>query len=265
MTLLTTFVVALISIGPFADGSTSHATPAATDGVSTCHKSLLEIAAFEPVEKMRDSLPALAASVKIEFEGGDKCSGAFVSDEGDILTASHCLGSCKGNTCDVVINGVKTTATIKFESPCRPFEINRQNRRRNWPGKSPKPGELNCLGKTDIAILTPATLPKQYSCLSIGKNAPIGDAVYTIGYPAQTTRGEKDSNGKDVYASYGKVIPKNESCLMKSSPSLLNWLLGYRRGKLIDMGAKYVGPEGIDSTGRIQTTVDLNHGSSGGL
>ena len=53
---------------------------------------------FIPITELAKTLPAQAASVAIRIllSSGqwEDCSGAVVSDEGDIVTASHCLDHC---------------------------------------------------------------------------------------------------------------------------------------------------------------------------
>ncbi len=238
---------------------------------------------FVPVKEIAGVLSTYATSVSIKFllSNGqwEDCSGAIVSDQGHIMTAGHCFENCsdtkeiktnpyemynsfssghsekkeRPSKCIATIDGIETTVDVKLTSECS-FEAHQKVAGLNPPQK--------CSNFNDVAIVLPQNQVTNKKCLPLAHDYKVGDRVYTIGYPSQTERGERDSDGKSQYASFGKIIPYSQKCrILKNS-----W--GIDKIHKLDQPGDDVDFDPFLNPGMklnaIQTTVDAVPGNSGG-
>lgn len=210
-----------------------------------CSNSLLDVK-FKDVADIR-GLTTTTAAVKMKFHNGATCSGSFVSDQGHILTASHCAEVCLADPhrtgerqnmkCEIEVNGKKVPVRIVTMSPCLA-----EDRMKAFDA-----GRDDCQNEGDIAILLPDEPPTEFSCLAMAAAPPAeGEAVYALGYPGKTTRADGNSNGTRMYMSYGNVR-KSDTCKKDTTGA--------------DVAIK---SPAIYQKRMIQTTVDIAPGSSGG-
>lgn len=181
---------------------------------------------------------AEAASIKIESNSGH-CSASFISPDGYVLTAAHCVRTClkaagkvmtySGNgygynlytdsTPDVTCKGSGNMVIEEFEATqpkvvftgngYAEFDDSQAMKIPNTDWESMK----NAQG--DFAILK-YTLKKAATCIPIDTKFEFaqGAPVWAVGYPGGNSRPSGyGSNGSDEYKSYGYIesdISKNQ-------------------------------------------------------
>lgn len=218
----------------------------------------------EALSEIPKALDYISASAIMDFfdDRGDGCSGAFVSDEGHILTASHCLETCRKDAgtmqppydCKMKINGRTITVEVLVAATCSPDKVRSAQFYLTIAGEKRAKEEFGkCVGQSDLAILKTKD-PIPFKCLPIGlSSSNLGDRVATLGRPAATERAKrvpnaKDADGKSRYYSTGEII-KSATCTR-----IINGISTQR-----------IVPEALEGFSHyLQTTVDMNHKSSGG-
>lgn len=215
-----------------------------------CPNSLLNDVKFQDVTKIKGGLAATAAIAKITMPDNSRCSGAYISDEGHMLTATHCLEGCfrskpvdsprKNLTCTLDINGKKKKVRVLMMSVCPANQVIKESLE----------GKESCPDEADIAIVLPETPPADFACLGISTSvAAVNDSVTALGHPGSTSRPDGgNSDGAGMYASYGRVV-QQDYCTVTEGKNLYTSRLN-----------------GVEKTRDhfIQTTVDVVPGSSGG-
>ena len=116
--------------------------------------------AAEGLKSLGKSLSFMSAATQVDVSdprGGkpDSCSGSFISDDGDLLTASHCLDRCRFNddgslksnvtTCQVKVNGVLQDMEIVKAGACS-HKISLESMELQSQGKSTESLPANCRG-----------------------------------------------------------------------------------------------------------------------
>lgn len=217
---------------------------------------------FEPIIKLAKVLPTLSAGVNLRILGSDgewgSCSGSVVSDDGTILTASHCLEDCQNPNqngipeCVVEIDGKRNVVEVNVASPCT-YKDHEKEAALIPPTK--------CSRASDVAVIVPES-KLDHACLPLSSDYEIGQAVYTVGRPFEpSNRGKNDVDGIHSYASFGAIIPHNMKCTLVQDSMPDDAKYGKPLGGAMDMSTD-ISPAMTDGT--IQTTVDILHGSSGG-
>lgn len=217
----------------------------------------------EVLAEIPNALDYLSASAVMDFSDDptDRCSGAFVSDEGHILTAAHCLKTCREKAgtmqppydCKLKLNGRAVTVEILVAATCKAREVKLARFHSTMLGEA-RAKELlgDCVGQSDLAILKSKD-PVSFACLPMNTSPPnLGDSVAALGRPMATERakqspGAKDADGKSLYYSTGKII-KSDSCTRVVNGTVM----------------KNIVPNALEGLSHyLQTTVDLNYNSSG--
>lgn len=218
-----------------------------------CLPSVLERAAFQNVAKIKDGFALSSAATRLIVHGGKptSCSASYVSDQGHVLTAAHCLEGCvtrdkvpkfpaKDIQCDVTLGGRKMKARIVVMATCHPKLMI----------ESTLNGRPTCEDQGDLAILMPETPPKDFGCLKIATRLPeVDHTVTAIGYPKKTTRrGPGNSDGVNMHISRGKIVQKDH-CV-----------------RIAKKNREEVALSGAENLQKrfIQSTADIVQGSSGG-
>lgn len=206
----------------------------------------------------------MAAATRLEAEDGDyKCSGSYVSDEGHILTAAHCIDDCifdnkRGHRvrsdgvhiCQLKVNQDLINVAVLRVPVCKAskkVDLLQNTEHRGSLSKK----DFACIGDPDMVILLPEDKPEAFSCLPLATEHKQGDSVSTFGFPRATTRDTGNSNGEDLYFSEGKIL-KNHPYCSTGVPGSTPW----RLSKSSHNGMRWFG--------HIRTDVDVVKGSSGG-
>lgn len=217
-------------------------------------------------------------SKKTDKDPSGSCSGAYVSDDGTILTASHCFDECRFHhetgelngvkTCYVDLNGSRQEVEILKASSC-PFglkemalkDLSRGSKSDDLP-KGCRNGDLD-----DMAVIRPTKVAalKAFACLPVATSDPaLNESVFTMGNPAPTYRRHNmgdvsDSSGDRRMVSSGKVIESNTCEQLWQAQGIARLWYGSKKypeqKEISGMGAMGIA---------IQTTVDAVQGSSGG-
>ncbi len=236
---------------------------------------------FENIKELANALPSIAAGITfsvLRVDGQwEECSGSVVSDEGHVLTASHCVDKCANDNtpivnnldrhqllnlnlpkasksqCKVKIDGVETVVDVKVQS-CDTKE--------NFEAltKNPKTPEARCTEMSDVAVIMPKISFNNHPCVSTAENYSIGEKIYTVGKPKQTHRGFKDADGKEVYASFGEIIPAQDKCIVVRQADLLR---GTSQPNYI-LNMPGFSPYSAYRQNLVQTTLNIFSGNSGG-
>lgn len=236
---------------------------------------------FEDIKTLSRALPTLAAGITFsvlrldgQWEG---CSGSVVSDEGHILTANHCIDKCANDKtpivsyldpyqllnmnlpkasegqCKIKIDGIETVVDVKVQS-CDSKE--------NFEAltKNPRDPERHCVEVNDVAVIIPKISLNNHPCVSTAKDYKVGERIFTVGKPRQTYRGFKDADGKEVYASFGEIIPAQDKCTvirqsdLRHGTSQPNYILNMPG---FSSNSPY-------RQNLVQTTLNIFSGNSGG-
>lgn len=224
------------------------------------------------------------ASVPLKLynrDGGYDCSGVIVSDEGHVLTASHCLDSCrfeadgtpsKSKRCVIQIKEQILSFEVLKGNAC-PIALKEKVEMLRLAGRATDSYPANCQDQdlTDYALLKPALADDlgSYSCLPIAATKPaVGTPVFTMGYPGQSFRakyqrpGAKDAAGDTLSVSTGLIVDE-PTC--ESRSAALNAFTRFIYGEEESMARLKI--QNVVRTiyrHTLQTTVDAVPGSSGG-
>ncbi len=242
--------------------------------------------AYTPIVSMQGQVDRIKAMAKLApitkpgvKMGEAHCSGSYVSDEGAILTAGHCLFiNCDAPDdngaifCRININNVNSRVRILYQAQCADNDIQETMRLVKFKHPIPK-NLLRCKDERGLLILLPDNPEKDRACMAISTGPVVKQAGNAIGWPAKTSRGEGDSNGKDLYVSEnGAILDPRSYCVVKEKDPMLAIVSGVKglyskmmkksdpRGEVIELPEEdqIAGPEFL------QTTFDGDHGSSGG-
>lgn len=219
--------------------------------------SLRQNTSFHPGQNWISGVSALSASVSFRLNNKAHCSGAYVSDAGHILTASHCLESCVFDKagkrkqtgpeiqCDFTVNGQNKTVRVLLMASCSVKALYKLDERLQDP---------SCLGQPDVAVVQPLEPEANFSCLGTSPNLKPGDRLLAFGYPQKTRRGKYDSDGESLFLSAGRALASTPGCTV-ARDSYEGWRPGDRKqldSKLLQLGKDFV-----------QSTLDAVPGSSG--
>jgi|GEM_PF-5436019 len=226
-----------------------------------------------PATKFRDqNLEAHESVIK-----PGHCTGTYISNSRDILTAAHCLEACLfrgpaslgkshvGKTCQVRINGEPAVVQIKHTSQCTLMTTYDIKVGRAMGVPFPQLPEI-CSSQSDLAIIRPISkLSRPFSCLKMQGQYEVNQKVFTVGFPGYSSRSEKrvfDSDGKQPYYSRGKIV-KQAHCQLKQRWDLSHDLVvdgfNYNVGSLVRLPPEVT----VAGQGKIQSTLDIVGGSSG--
>lgn len=184
------------------------------------------------------------------------CSGAFVSDEGHLLTATHCLDLCEksqedgNNFCSLIISKKKIKFQVLLMHPCA------NNIKDTFQGVQGDIKKAICVNQADLALLKPIdfiSLPS-FNCLEIDQSSiKISENIFSLGYPAETNRPEgENSDGNSLYKAIGQVV--DAPVCYKSNGQTVDF------EKSMNSQWSVARKSGVF----IQTTVDNVVGNSGG-
>lgn len=211
-----------------------------------------------------------------------RCAGTFISDQGHIITAAHCLRSCiydttrtaqekssigaqervtskkrLSQTCAVNMNGQQVEIDVLFAPPCS-SEVAEQTLI-----DPDHPQKKECKNQSDLALVKlsrplrplkngklssdPRYLEESFRCIPLNLNPqPASGRVFTLGVPEETKRpGNCNSSGKGFYFSDGFILQSN-TC---------------HDGKKLRNIHRFASTVGEAS---IQTDLDVTVGNSGG-
>lgn len=232
---------------------------------------------------MAQTVPTVQAAVSLKVRKRDRreseCGAAVVSDEGHLLTAAHCIRNCADSSyvkdqdlvdskkdsqtpqkvprqCFVIVNDERMIVNVELSS-CDRIETQQQQLR---PA---------CSKIGDIAILKPLFPSTKLSgCLPISKKANLNEPVVAIGQPKPSQRGQNDSPGQTLMASFGRTIPPRNTCTMVQNADSFDQKTGQLRpGSQVPLVLdQYNGSvsDYLKENVLVQTTVDLLSGNSGG-
>jgi hypothetical protein len=224
-------------------------------------------------------LATLKATAMVEDMSG-ACSSAYISDEGHMLLASHCLETCYsmhqswsllsifewGDLCEANVGGRHVQARVVAMLKC-PFWSNFYARAGNGV-QNASFGASGCDGGGDLAVIQlKSPPPPDFRCLPLKMEVPEpGTDVFTIGRPMASSRTSSDynSNGKDLYLSTGKVVSSQTCQSHGFRATLLDLIMGHRSILPGTRPLQELGLRRAQEAGMLQTTVDILPGSSGG-
>jgi S1-C subfamily serine protease len=170
----------------------------------------------------------LKISTKLDEENSSDCSAAFISNDGYVLTAMHCISSCLPNNV-LRISGSEKEAYMLYEktAPVKGLicaDISAPELQLNT-------AEIVAIGKgfaefddlqirkipveirkkifelrSDFAILK-FKVPNPVKCLSLEKKPSfnINEQTFTLGFPSETFRNQYASDGVKLFISIGKI------------------------------------------------------------
>jgi Trypsin-like peptidase domain len=240
----------------------------------------IQSVSFTPVEEglreLNQPLALIATAVDFRTDK-ERCSGNFISDDGHILLASHCLTSCdpqsdlnsktspiaRDLTCEASVNGMKQRFHVEFKSRCSQDADLAAIIARS-KGTSVPAQYQHCGAAADLAVVKLDHMPVNSSCLEMSTKAPeLGESVFSLSRPAFTSRGgdPRNSNGRDLYATSGKVVRSQKCQLKEVSKNFLSVLM---MDFSSESGEKSLGENAeFFSNHYLQATVDAQVGSSG--
>jgi len=117
----------------------------------------------EPFKVREDSLTNLAMSKNVEIfmqnndilDGGIVCSGVFIRETGEILTAAHCLYLQNPDSCNFLVTPTPHYPTTVEAMSVEIMGVNKTREKYTFPAQV-----LAWSGVTDIAIIKPLPLTK---------------------------------------------------------------------------------------------------------
>jgi len=228
--------------------------------------------------EQRPALAQLNRAVVLLNSPSGRCTGTYVSSDGAILTARHCLQICLIRsgvvrevseqdgaivfyetvperlgvaTCELEINGVPQTVTVEATGPGFVMPFNMSGLSSLNPALMKDLIARGYTSSGDFAIVRQrVTTPTACVALAQAPAQP-GDFVQSIEYPAATERPDGyNSDGEQAYASGGVVahsIAEN-SCVVEASPP------AERLARLMAT---------FDDASSFVSSLDSNHGASG--
>lgn len=195
---------------------------------------------FIPVSDS-DPFPLLNKSV-FSFRNNDSgggCTGTKLTEDGDVLTAFHCLKEClfKQNwfdthedTANLSGEAVRVFRQTRAHAPvtCKllvPFMevqvidapkcIAYVLKENGDLGRVSESAPGDCDKSQDVLTfrMQQPEFLKDLTCapLSSGPAPHVNDRVFSVGYPSATFFGKEDSDGKNMYRSRGRVM-RQQSC-----------------------------------------------------
>lgn len=187
----------------FASVFAASALPATTAVGRPCSNNIQHVG----FERLIPGLKALNQPLEINealvrIDRGDKryCSGSRISDAGHIVTAAHCLDSCRVEakrafplTCTFRLNGVDTLVQLSRVPKCLGVEV--------ATARSPfaTPDLKHCKDGADIAIVKPVVAGrKSAKCLQLGDGVDNNAAIMALGMPVSTDRAKHVPTAKDA-------------------------------------------------------------------
>ncbi len=190
-----------------------------------------------------------------------QCSGAYISDQGHILLASHCLELAlfgkpitnpfqDQNLITLEVNERRSEWRVRLVSPCRRPDIVA-----SLPEYMALVSIRDC-EYYDLAILEPIQPQSVAGCVAVNDTSAPMASLFTVGFPVRTFRvRESNSMGDGVYMSTGVV---GESPICKVAASSLKSRVGTQisLSQAIDQA---------QTENAMQTSLDAVPGNSGGL
>lgn len=208
---------------------------------------------------------------------GVECAGSYVSNEGHILSAAHCLQPCIDQIrrenprlisqaqasasvrreqlkCDININGVNTQVRIHLMNSCA----------LDYHDLWKNPSAPESCKQNDLAVIQAVNPPANTACLTMATTAPpLNTEVVSIGVPGATHRRNhrqtaRDARGSELSLSRGSVVEQDFCSLLQEDP---------RRPGVTVSGVHPLPRNllrNLRSHGYIQVTADGVQGSSGG-
>lgn len=276
--------------------STAFTSKAATQA-QTQSQSHSQTSVFQKAEGLDLSFIPLAETdlsdqiqksiVRLDFEStqasnGDvtqpgHCSGVYISNSRDILTAAHCIEACvfrgpaslgqdhRGKTCRIKINGEQAVVQVQMMSQCT-LNATYDVKIARAMGSQNQAIPEKCAHQSDLAVIRPITLLRRnFSCLKLNGNYQTNQKVFTVGHPGFSKRSDYrtfDSDGSQAYYSRGRIVRQNHCDLKQRAPASGPLEVdGYQ----YPVGSRVVIPREVSvaGAGKIQTTVDIVGGSSG--
>ena len=209
--------------------------------------------------------PALAdAVVKVVATNPDglpmQCTGAYISDQGHILTGSHCLElalfgrpvldpAADQNLLKLEVNDRVGEWRVRLISPCRRPDIVA-----SLPEEMALVSIRDC-EYYDLAILEPTRPQSVPVCLEVFQAALPEGEVFTLGYPIRTFRlREPNSMGDQVYYSSGE-LGASAVCKIVASPSVQRVGHSFSLDQALDRA---------NQENAVQASLDVVAGNSGG-
>lgn len=210
-------------------------------------------------EEALTAIPRLIATPYTDPKKAAGCTGAFVSDDGLLVTASHCVDMCGEDLskCFFTLNGKRVMNIFAVHTQKCPTTEGLSGKCKEW---------------RDLALLKIENPPEDFRCFPIAKTDTnrSGTRVVQIGYPEKTARFNKNGVGdapgfyEIAQISIGQTMVSN-TCTVKSIGK------DFARFKDKKHIAPLVGaqqPIHADGLGQmprmIQHTASINHGNSGG-
>jgi V8-like Glu-specific endopeptidase len=244
-------------------------TNALRQTVKNCNlnKNVNFFSAKEDLERISIPFQISSAVIKIESYLANSCTAQFISDQGHLLTADHCLEDCRlkndgkldnNSTCEFKINGIKQKFKVNLHSKdCRTkYDFPEITNGLSGEEELRKLTE-KCTNSFDVAILEPLDKSdlKDFSCLKMSDqniSESNQEDFFTLGFPNKTFRNEpksadliSNSNGVDLQYSIGNIV-NQDHCVTK--------------GKRIEFPTRTA----EFRSHYIQTNIDTTTGSSGG-
>jgi hypothetical protein len=147
------------------------------------------------------------------------CSTGFISDQGHMLTASHCLQNCtlEGVRREINVDTGEVSCLtymagkyvkVKVISSSKCDILDRWQKVGNTISLGLPLSTLASCDTDDLALVLPETPPENFFCAPISGRAPaLNEKVYAMGAPGATQRWDgKDSDGMHMYVSNGNVV-----------------------------------------------------------
>lgn len=225
------------------------ALPGSPVSPADCSDSLIKKSSYQSAADVADMAGSASAAVYLGH-----CSGSYISDQGHILTAGHCLQNCaeraglwkdrkpKEMECILAVDGVAKRVKVILASRCNPS----QGGERRF-----KDGTDECPDDADLAIVLPDPAPSSFSCLEMATARPgPGEAIRAMGWPLKTERANGgNSDGTRLQVSKGRIVQQ-----------------GYCDQVLADGSTKQVFIAGLKNvnTRLLQATADVIPRQSGG-
>ena len=242
-----------------------------------------------PFVAQSENLKFAVARLDTPFDGKETegCSAVIISDSGLMLTASHCLDSCRflasgkpfkrsteKQICKFIIRNVLQEVEVLKAATC-PLKMKMDYlEKSDLERKAAKEFPESCHGSQimDYALIQPLNkkLLSKFGCVSVAKRpAAIRESVFLLSYPRATFRAKnerpeaQDSEGFRLMFSAGKVI-ESPKCVTSKAPGFFSRLINGAKKISEEHYLEFLDLFGASLNSYIQTTVDAVVGSSGG-